>query len=130
MKILFVSVLFLLSACATAPKAPQLQPRKGALDDVSAFRDLQQIDLDNDGIKEIVAIYATPANSSGVKVIKFDKGKGDVLFEHVFTSSPNVKFVIQENTPTLIVEETIPAAGSKFKSIYRWDGKVFRPVKK
>lgn len=130
MKILFASVLFLLSGCATAPKAPRPQPGKGALDDVLAFRDLEQIDLDDDGIKEIVAIYATPDNSRGVKVIKFHKDKGDVAFEHVFTNSPNVKFVSQDNTPTLIVEETIPATGRKSKSIYRWNGNAFTPVKK
>ena len=103
-KILFVLILFLLSGCATTSKEPEPQVRKGVLDDVLVFRDLQQVDLDNDGKKEIVAIYATAVNSSGVKVIKFDKDKGDVVFERVFNNPPNVKFMMEDNIPTLIVE--------------------------
>jgi len=126
-KILFVLTLFLLSGCITTSKAPEPQVKKRVLDDVLVFRDLQQVDLDNDGKKEIVAIYATAVNSSGVKVIKFDKDKGDVLFERVFNSQ-NLKFVVEGNIPTLIVEETIQATGSKLKSIYRWNGKAFTPL--
>ena len=126
-KILFVLTLFLLSGCITTSKAPEPQVKKRVLDDVLVFRDLQQVDLDNDGKKEIVAIYATAVNSSGVKVIKFDKDKGDVVFEHVF-NSPNVKFVMKGNIPTLIVEEIIPATGCKLKNIYRWNGKAFTPL--
>mgnify|MGYP001604071316 FL=1 len=129
-KILFVLTLFLLSGCITTSKAPEPQVKKRVLDDVLVFRDLQQVDLDNDGKKEIVAIYATAVNSSGVKVIKFDKDKGDVVFEHVFNSPPNVKFVMEDNIPTLIVEETIQATGRKLKSIYRWNGKAFTLVGK
>jgi len=131
-KILFVLMLFLLSGCVTPSKpskAPKPQVKKGVLDDVLVFRDLQQVDLDNDGKKEIVAIYATAVNSSGVKVIKFDNDKGDVVFGHVFNSQ-NLKFVMEGNIPTLIVEETIPATGRKLKSIYRWNGKAFTLVGK
>ena len=130
MRILFVLILFLLSGCATTSKAPKPEVRKRVLDDVLVFRDLQQVDLDNNGTKDIIAVYSTNVNSSGVKVIKFDKDKGDVVFEHVFNSPPNVKFVMEDNIPTLIVEETIQATGRKLKSIYRWDGKAFTLVGK
>jgi len=129
-KILFVLTLFLLSGCITTSKAPEPQVKKRVLDDVLVFRDLQQVDLDNNGTKDIIAIYSTYVNSSGVKVIKFDKDKGDVVFEHVFNNPPNVKFVMEGNIPTLIVEETIPATGRKLKSIYRWNGKAFMLVGK
>ncbi len=126
-KILFVLMLFLLSGCITTPKASEPQAKKRVLDDVLVFRDLQQVDLDNDGKKEIVAIYATVVNSNGVKVIKFDNEKGEVVFERVFNSQ-NLKFVMNGNIPTLIVEEIIPATGSKLKSIYHWNGKAFAPL--
>jgi len=128
--ILFVSTLFLLSGCVTTSKAPKPEVRKRVLGDVLVFRDLQQVDLDNDGTKDIIAIYSTTLNSSGVKVIKFDKDKGDVVFERVFNNPPNVKFMMQDNIPNLIVEETIQATGRKLKSIYRWDGKAFTLVEK
>lgn len=129
-KILFVLVLFSLSGCVTPSKAPKPEANKRVLDDVLVFRDLPQVDLYNKGTKDIVAIYSTYVNSSGVKVIKFDKDKGSVVFEHVFNSPPSVKFVMEGNIPTLIVEETILATGRKLKSIYRWDGKAFKPVGK
>jgi len=128
-KILFVLTLFLLSGCVTTPKASKPEVRKGVLDDVLVFRDLQQVDLDNDGTKDIIAVYSTALNLSGVRVIKFDKDKGDVVFERVF-NTPNVKFMMEDNIPTLIVEETIQAAGRKLKNIYRWDGKAFTLVGK
>ena len=130
MKILFVLMLFLSSGCVTTSKAPEPQARKSVLDDVLVFRDLQQVDLDNDGKKEIVAIYSTAVNSSGVKVIKFHNDKGDVVFERVFNNTPNVKFVMKDNIPSLVVEETGKIRGRKLKSIYRWDGKAFTLVGK
>lgn len=129
-KILFVLVLSLLSGCVTPSSAPKTQAKKGVLDDVLTFRDLQQVDLDKDGIKEIVAIYATGINSSGVKVIKFHNDIGDVIFGRIFNTT-DVKFAMNDNVPTLIVERTVQArgcAGSRLKSIYHWDGKAFTPA--
>lgn len=123
----FAAVLFLLSGCM----GPQPQPKKGILDDVSVFRDLQQFDLDNDGRKEIIAIYATSANSTGVKVIKFQGDKGEVAFERVF-DTPNVTFVVKKK-PVLVVRKKGPAAGcssKKSKTLYMWDGKTFVSKKK
>ncbi len=126
-EILFVLILSLLSGCVTSSKAPKPQAKRGVLDDVLVFRDLQQVDLDNDGIKEIVAIYATAVNSSGVKVIKFTNDKGNIIFERIL-NSPNTKLEIKKGIPVLIVEETTQAigcSGGRIKSIYRWDGKAF-----
>jgi len=131
-KILFVSILLLLSGCITPSGAPMPQARRGALDDVLVFRDLQQLDLDNDGIKDIVAIYAVSADSSGVKVIKFDNSKGNVIFERVF-DTPNLKFAMKDNAPILITEQKVEIAGcinGRLKSIYRWDGKAFKLAEK
>lgn len=127
-KILFVSMLFLFAGCVTPSRGPMPQARRGPLADVLVFRDLQQVDLDNDGIKDIVAIYATSADSSGVKVIRFHNSKGDVVFERVF-DTPSVKFAMKDNVPTLIAEQTVEIAGcmsGRLKSIYYWDGKGFK----
>jgi len=126
-RVLFVLILFFLSGCATATKP---QAKKRFLDDVLVFRYLEQVDLDRDGVKEIIAIYATGNNSSGVKVIKFHNDKGDVVFQRIF-NTPDVKLLMKKNIPTLIVEESVQVAagcrGGRIKSVYRWDGKAFTP---
>ena len=131
-RVLFVLMLFFLSGCATPSKAsPRPQAQKRVLDDVLVFRYLEQVDLDRDGVKEIVAIYATGNNSTGVKVIKFHNDKGDIIFERVF-NTPDVKLSMKNNIPTLIVEESVQVAagcsGGRIKNVYRWDGKGFMPV--
>lgn len=125
-EILFVFMFFLLFGCKTMP-TQQPAAKKGALDDVLVFRDLQQVDLDNDGVKDIVAIYATPDNLSGVKAVRFHDGKGEVVFEYIF-DTPNVKFAMKDSKPTLIVEqkdEATGCTGGRIKSVYQWDGKAF-----
>ena len=133
-KILFI-IIFLLGlggGCSTVSKKASLpavkqEPQKRITDDVRNFLDLQQIDLDKDGEKEIIAIYATGVNSSGVKVIKFDKDRGNVIFERIF-NTPNTKFEMKKGIPTIIVEETVQATGctgGRLKNIYCWDGKAF-----
>ncbi len=125
-RILSVILLLLLSGCVTLSKAPKIETQKKPLDNVLAFRDLRQVDLDNDGIKEIVAIYATNNNLSGVKVIKFHDEKGEVIFERVF-DSPDVKFQMKDNIPAIIVEKTNQNLGCTrgLEDIYRWNGKAF-----
>ncbi|MFH1269492.1 MAG: hypothetical protein ABIH75_00345 [Candidatus Omnitrophota bacterium] len=126
----FVLILFFLSACATSSRSPKTGAKSKILHDVVVFRDLKQIDLDNDGTKDIIAIYSTNVNSSGVKVIKFHGDKGDVIFERSFNNPPGVKLVMDQDTPMLIVERTNEASGRKIKDIYRWDGKSFELVSK
>ena len=130
MWILFISILFLSSGCLTPPKQPE--PKKGVLNNVYVFRDLVQVDLDNDGEKEIVAIYTAALDSSGVKVIKFYGDKGKVIFEHVF-DTPNVKFVMKGKFPTIIAEYKGEATGCSSgitRHFYRWDGNAFAAVRK
>src|SRR3989338_488434 len=80
---------FILSGCATTGKtgvSTQGGVKKMAIsEDVLVFRDLQQIDLDAYGKKEIVAVYTTSSNSTGVKVIKVnEREKGIIVFEKKF----------------------------------------------
>lgn len=127
-QILFVLML-LLFGCFAPMKAPEPLAKKRVMDDVLVFRVLEQIDLDKDGMKEIIAIYATDINSTGVKVIKFHNDGGDVIFKRVF-NTPNVEFAMRSGIPTLIVQEkeqTTGCAWGGLKSTYRWDGKAFAP---
>jgi len=124
-KILFVLIILFLSGCAVSPK--QEPPRKNVLADVLVFHDLREVDLDKDGVKEIVAIYSTRSNTSGVKVIKFRNGNGEVIFERIFNTL-DVKFEMKNNVFSLIVGETAQPAGYAahgMKSVYRWDGNAF-----
>ena len=124
-RILFI-IIFLLGlagGCSTTPPHKK-EAKKGFMDDVSSFLDLQEIDLDKDGTKEIIAIYATGVNSSGVKVIKFDKEGGNIIFERIF-NTPNTKFEMRKGIPVIKFEETGQAAGRRVKGAYRWDGKAF-----
>lgn len=123
-KVLSVA-LFLLSGCLTTESrmATVSAPSKKVLDDVLVFRDLQEIDLDKDGEKEIVAIYVTNTYSSGVAVVKFDNDKGRVIFERTF-NTPNIKFEIIKGIPTIILDEKAEYSTlRRFK--YFWDGEAF-----
>lgn len=135
-------MLFLLGGCVPAHKVVSLkavspevvsptmvtrqETMKKIMDDVLVFLDLQQIDLDKDGEKEIVAIYTTGVNSTGVKVIKFSRDIGSIIFERIF-STPNTKFEVKKGIPTLIVYESNYVRGfSRLRKVYRWDGKSFK----
>ncbi len=121
-KILFI-ILFLLAGCATTMHRPPV--KKDVLADVKVFKDLQQIDLDNDGDKEIVALYVTDTNSTGIKVIKTNKEKGKhIVFERVF-NTPNVKFRLKNGTPFLIVRQPEHVGGCGLTKVYHWDGMAF-----
>jgi hypothetical protein len=130
-KILFI-IIFLLGlggGCSTVSKKASLpaikqEPQKRIMDDVLFFRELQQIDLDKDGTKEIIAIYATGVNSSGVKVIKFDKDRGNIIFKRIF-NTPNTKFEMKKGIPVIKFEEIGQVAGRRVKGAYCWDGKAF-----
>ncbi len=129
MGVLFIAIIFLSSGCLTPPK--ESAPKKSVLDDVYVFHDLAQVDLDNDGQKEIVAIYVAALNESGVKVIKFRGDKGEVIFEHVF-DTPTLKFMMKGKTPMLMAEYKGDGTGcsSRKRVFYRWQGNAFVPAKK
>lgn len=128
-KILFIT-LFLLGGCSTTKSktatlgVAKEDVKRKVLDDVLIFLDLQQVDLDKDGKKEVVAIYAASSKSSGVRVIKFSNDKGDVIFERIF-NTPNTKFEVRKGIPTIISEEIDYTSGRRLKNTYHWDGKAF-----
>lgn len=133
LKILLVAMLFL-SGCATAVNVPKTQPKKGVLDDVLVFKDLQKVDLDNDGQKEMVAIYTTNKSNNlvGVKVVKFQKDRGEIIFERIYNAS-KIEFTIKDNIPTIIVEHAVQSSGcasGKIRSYYQWNGTAFAPTLK
>ncbi len=75
-KVLFV-IIILLFGCSPVKKKPvsldlaKKEVKKSLLDEVLVFKDLQQVDLDSDGKKEIIGVYSTPAiYTTGVIVIK------------------------------------------------------------
>lgn len=125
-KILFI-ILFLLGGCATTMHPVKKKPsaKKELLADVVVFKDLQQIDLDKDGDREIVALYATGSNSTGVRVIKINKQKGKrIIFDQIF-NTPDVKFKLKNDTPSIVVRQPEYLAGCGLTKIYHWDGRAF-----
>jgi len=100
-------------------------PRPRFTDDVMVFSDLQYIDLNNDGTKEIVAIYKVKGGAIGVKVIKM-KGNdyGEVVFKHIF-SCLKVKFAVSGGIPAILTEENYPGTLRRLKKTYYWDGSAF-----
>lgn len=92
--------------------------------DVITFRDLQQVDLDNDGEKDIVAVYVPSLNCSGVKVIRVTKQKGEVVFNKTFMT-PNAKIEIKNGVPMIIIRDINLFAGLGAKKIYLWNGNTF-----
>lgn len=110
------------------PEVVSPKPRvtkKKVLQDVLVFRDLPQIDLDNDGEKEIVAVYAIDPQSSGVKVIKVSNEDGkNIIFKKAF-GTPHIEFEVIDGVPAITVRELNPSGGCEVKKIYYWDGKAF-----
>lgn len=93
-----------------------------------AIQQIVAIDLDNDKTNEAVVIYFYGAHSSGAKVIKFQDGKGVVMFEHE-TGTPVTEFDVVDNIPTITFEQSDfkpdYVSGGRFQDIYRWNGKKF-----
>lgn len=92
-------------------------------DDIIIFNDLKQIDLDNDGKKDIIALYANNQDSKGVKVIKIKNGQSAVIFNRIF-GPKQIKLEVQNHTPVIIIKEGY-SIFSHPKEIYRWNGKTF-----
>ena len=93
-----------------------------------AIQQIAAIDLDNDEINEAIVVYFYGAHSSGAKVIKFQDGKGLVIFEHE-TGTPVTEFDVIDDVATLTFEQSdfTPdyVSGGRFQDIYRWNGKKF-----
>jgi|GEM_PF-3169877 len=129
----FLAMTLFSGGCVSAPKAAKpgvppsaavvSQPQK-VTQDVKVFRALQQIDLDNDGVKEIVAIYDTNNNTCGVKVLKDVNNQARIIFERLF-DDPNVKFEVVKGTPRIFFCQASQNAGPKTARSYSWDGKTF-----
>jgi hypothetical protein len=101
--------------------------KKWITGDVQVFKDLQEIDLDGDGVKEIIAIYSKRINEnlSGVKVIKIiNDNVGDVVFKRTFYT-PNIKFQSKNGTSCIIAKEKADFWGLLFNKIYCWNGKSY-----
>jgi len=130
----FITAL-LCGGCATAPRKAVTQPEAGkpeaaaaqcpkVTQDVKVFRALRQIDLDNDGSKEIVAIYDTNSNVCGVKVLKDVNGQAQIIFEQIF-EDPAVRFEVIEGTPTILFCQAVQNTGYKIDRSYSWNGTTF-----
>lgn len=128
---LAVLLLLLLGGCSTTPpldKADKskyeyrLKPR--IVEGVLAFLDLQQIDLDNDGQKEIVGIYNAGLRLRGVKIIKENSQiDNKVIFSKVFNTN-NLSVKVKNGVLTLIIKDR-DSAGCGLTKFYHWDGKEF-----
>jgi hypothetical protein len=153
MKILFL-ILFLAAGCATVRKEPQAVsvsksakqelaaqkdiPKAGPVstvqkkskakffDDVLTFTNLEEIDLDGDGVGEIVAVYIAKSNANSVKIVKLNASQedGTVIFTRTFISSV-VKLSVRDGMPVLSVKEVDTPSGRLIDRIYHWDGKTF-----
>jgi hypothetical protein len=124
-------IIFALGCVTTKNKTvstKQVFPRK-LTDDVVFFRNLQQVDLDNDGQKDIVALYVNHYNLNAVKIIKpNNKGRGNVVFKQIFSSNDAV-MRISNGTPVIIVKERFSIPWFTQKKAYRWNGEGFMSEK-
>jgi len=151
-----IFLLILLAGCLTAGKKPltlnlpekqiivepkrdtalkqnvlvKKKAKKEIMKDVLVFRDLKQIDLDGDGIKEIVAVCTTKSNLGAVKVIKIINEKiGNIISSQTFNTS-NIKFRISKGSPFIFVKEKAYLFGLGLNSVYQWNGKTFIYLRK
>jgi hypothetical protein len=128
LQVLMIIVLFSLG-CSTLKNKTSSNPqacKKQVTDDVVVFLDLRQIDVDNDGEKDILALYLTRNNLNGVKIIKTDnKGDGHVIFKQLFFTN-NAAIKINNGIPMIIIKErfSIPFWFA-LKKTYRWNGEGF-----
>ena len=104
--------------------------KKKITGDVLVFRDLEQIDLNHDGTKAIVAVYTTKSNLGAVKVIKIiDEKTGEIIFKQTFNTT-NIKFRMSKGKSLILVKEKDYLFGWGMNSVYQWDGKNFIFIRK
>ena len=151
-----IFLLILLAGCLTAGKKPltlnlpekqvivepkrdtalkqnvlaKKKAKKEIMEDVLVFHDLQQVDLDRDGIKEIVAVYTAKSNLGGVKVIKIIDAKIENIISNQAFNTSNIKFRISKGNPFILVKEKDYLFGLGLNSVYQWDGKTFIYLRK
>ena len=93
---------------------------------------IERIDLDRNGVNEVIFTYVSGAHSSGAKVVRFNGNELQIIFQHGSTTS-NTEFEVINNIPMLIFEESDYTpdynSGKRFKEIYRWNGEIFANVK-
>ena len=109
----------------TTVAAPPVHEKKKLFDDAIRFIDLEEVDLDKDGKKELVAIYVVGPELRGVKVVKFkdkDRKEGAVIFKRIF-SGFEVRLEERNGIPTLIAENRDYQTGQSTKATYVWDAK-------
>ncbi len=131
-KILFVFVL-ILCGCSTAGFSGKsgksednysFNQKPKITADVIKFIDLKEFDLDNDGEKEIMAIYNAGLNLRGVKIIRVNsQADKTVIFTKVFNTN-DLRFEARNGLFTLIVKDQ-DSAGCGLNKFYVWDGKDF-----
>jgi len=140
-KAVFCVLAFMSAGCLTperkGPHVPDHPPelvnailsQKEVTGDVVIFKDIRQLDIDKDGEKEIITVFAGKARTSGVKVIKPSLGEeNSVIYEQLF-ATPNTQIVIKEGACTIIAEDFDLDKESVVKKSYHWNGKTFVPGK-
>ena len=135
-KILFVSTL-LLCGCSTIrlSEKPDKSKVKNAVidnkpkitDGVVSFIDLKEIDLDNDGEKEIAAIYNAGPNLRGVKVIKVNNSAGRRVICVKLFNTNDLRFKIRKGVFTLIAKDR-DSIGCGVNRFYVWEGEGFQQI--
>ena len=128
-------VLFFLSGCSTtkdtkipsqqlAHLAPTIDKRDEFLEKVAVFRDLRQIDLDEDGREEMVAVYTSVDNATCVRVFRINNNRQELIFKETF-ATPDVSFHIQNGVPLLVYKEYDASLRRRLNKIYHWTGERF-----
>lgn len=104
-----------------------------ATDEGMMMYSIYEFDFNRDGHNEAIIVYVAGAHSSGAKVIKFDRGEYEIIFQHGSTT-PNAQFKIVGGVATFIFEESDYnpdyVDGSRYIEKYVWDGKGFVKLKK
>lgn len=97
-------------------------------DDVMVFVDLWQVDMDNDGQKDILALYNTDFYGRGVKVIKIDNGAGSVIFK-CFFAPRDIKIEMKKGIPLIVVNEENVLPWMSSRKVFVWNGEAFVSTK-
>ncbi len=106
---------------ALPPLKPPDQPKPRLTFDVRYFFDIQFADLDEDGIKEIVALYNSGLGLVGIKAIKWHDDTGSVMFSRVFAAEKGVLEVVDSGLVVRLQSPSMFGFGLKQNQALRWD---------